>query len=119
MLGCCWSLMEAFGRISCFTWPLSRCSHLGIWILPSPSFHSACPVFGCCLWSTPYGFSGTLALLGSTVDTCLVNFSTCYVEVDSNPEAFFSIRPFFGLLFGVEALPIHDCGAVAGCGGTS
>ena len=31
---------------------------------------SPCPVFGCCLWSTAYGFSGTLALLGSTVDTC-------------------------------------------------
>ena len=25
---------------------------------------------GCCLWSTAYGFFGTRALLGSTVDTC-------------------------------------------------
>ena len=78
LLGCCWSVMETFGRISCFTWPLSRCSHLRIWTLPSPSVHAACLVFGCCLWSTAYGFSGTLALLGSTVDTCLrealVNF---------------------------------------------
>ena len=39
---------------------------------------SPCPVFGCCLGSTAYGFSGTLPLIGSTVDTCLreafVNF---------------------------------------------
>ena len=32
---------------------------------------SPCPVFGYCLWSTAYGFSGTLALLGSTVNSCL------------------------------------------------
>ena len=37
VLGCCWSVVEAFGRISCSSWPLSRCSHLRIWTLPSPS----------------------------------------------------------------------------------
>ena len=45
--------------------------------LPSPLL-SFVLVYGCCLWSTSYWFSGTLALLGSTVDTCLrdalVNF---------------------------------------------
>ena len=56
----------------------SRCLHLEIWMLPSPSclgvgvrrIFGTRLVNGCCLWSTAYGFFGTRALLGSTVVTC-------------------------------------------------
>ena len=69
VLGSRLSVMEAFGRISCSTWPHRRCSHLDTWILPSPLYLSVLVlVYG--LWSTAYGFFGTRALLGSTVDTC-------------------------------------------------
>ena len=64
-----WRLLEEFPALR------GRCSHLGIWTLPSPSFLSACPVFGC---------------LGVACGAQRMDF--LYVEVDSKPEAFFSIR---------------------------
>ena len=64
--------LRALGR-AIRTWKSGLCLAL---VSFSPS------VFGCCLWSTSY--FGTLALLGSTVDTCLREaigefhiFSTC------------------------------------------
>ena len=43
---------EAFGRISCSSWPPRRAfSHLEIWILTSPLYLSVFVVVnGCCLW---------------------------------------------------------------------
>ena len=52
--GCCLSVLEASGRISCSTCCVSRCSHLEIWTLPSPSYPSVLLVYGCCLLSTSY-----------------------------------------------------------------
>ena len=52
--GCCLSVLEASGRISCSTCCMSRCSYLEIWTLPSPSYLSVILVYGCCLWSTSY-----------------------------------------------------------------
>ena len=46
-----WKLLEG---ISCSTCCVSRCSHLEIWTLPSPSYLSVLLVYGCCLWSTSY-----------------------------------------------------------------
>ena len=66
--GCCLSVLEASGRISCSTSCVSRCSHLEIWTLPSPlvSFSPS----GVWVLSVEYVVFGTRALLGSTVDTC-------------------------------------------------
>ena len=81
VLGCCWSVMEAFGRISCFSRPPSRCSHLEIWTLPLPSFLSALVRYLGVACGVRRIF-GTRAQLGSTVDTLstrvLTNFSRCF-----------------------------------------
>ena len=86
------SVMEAFGRISSSTWPVSpRRSHLEIWTLPSPSYFSVLLVFGCCLWGTSYFRDACAAWFNSGYifyGRLWTNFSIFYVAVNSNPEAF-------------------------------
>ena len=71
-----WVLLVSYGgfwkNFLFFVAASSRGSHLEIWMLPSTLYLSVFVlVNGCCLWSTAYGFFGTRALLGSTVDTRL------------------------------------------------
>ena len=69
----------------------SRCSHLEIWTWPSPMYLSVL-VYGCCLWSTAYGFSGRVRHLVQqwihVYKWLWTNFSIFYVAVNFNPEAF-------------------------------
>ena len=112
---CAWgrlSVMEGFGRMSSSTLPSSsRCSHLEIWILPSPSYLSVLLVFGCCLWSTSYWFRDACAAwFNSGYMLCgrlRTNFSIFYVAVNSNPEAFF-FSPF-GLNGEVCTVDVFGC----------
>ena len=75
------SVMEAFGRISFLRASSSRCSHLVIWTLPSPSYLS---VLRCLGVACGVRHILTHALLGSTVDILFTGgfgrislFSTC------------------------------------------
>ena len=88
------SVMEAFRRISSSTLlALPRCSHFENWtLLLCPRIFQFFLVWVLPVEHSVFDFSGTRALLGSTVDTCSSriwkNLLIFYVAVNSNPEAF-------------------------------